>query len=165
MTVVIYLGEVIFAIALAIMLLAASTLEFSIAIFLFCCGFVAWTLAEYITHRFVLHAITPVQHGRRRSSGRRSRRLRLVFIYPLLCPPQSRNSPGFLGEASPRPSQVCKPKLRCNDEGLGSCVRNDGPIKLAAPTDEWSGLGNVRKHRARLGTSFGRKRSAPTSII
>ncbi|TMJ52861.1 MAG: hypothetical protein E6G85_10370 [Alphaproteobacteria bacterium] len=63
MTVVIYLGEVIFAIALAIMLLAASTLEFSIAIFLFCCGFVAWTLAEYITHRFVLHAITPVQHG------------------------------------------------------------------------------------------------------
>jgi surface polysaccharide O-acyltransferase-like enzyme len=63
MTVAIYFGELIFAIALAIMLLAAITLEFSIAILLFCCSLVASTLAEYITHRLVLHAIAPVQHG------------------------------------------------------------------------------------------------------
>src|ERR1700730_18996599 len=63
MTVVIYFGEVAFAIALATVLLASSPLEFSIAIFLFCCGLVAWTFAEYVTHRFVLHAIAPVQHG------------------------------------------------------------------------------------------------------
>jgi len=63
MTVAIYFGELIFAIALAIVLLAASNLEFSIAILLFFFGLVAWTFAEYITHRFVLHAIAPVQHG------------------------------------------------------------------------------------------------------
>jgi sterol desaturase/sphingolipid hydroxylase (fatty acid hydroxylase superfamily) len=63
MTAAIYFGELIFAIALAILLLAASTCEFSIAIFLFCCGLAAWTLAEYITHRFVLHAYAPLQHG------------------------------------------------------------------------------------------------------
>src|SRR5882762_11726487 len=63
MTFAIYFGELIFAIALAIMLLAASTVASSTAILLFCCGVVAWTLAEYITHRFVLHAIAPVQHG------------------------------------------------------------------------------------------------------
>jgi hypothetical protein len=28
-------------------------------------------------------------------------------------------------EASPRPSQVCEPKLRCHHEVVGSCVRND----------------------------------------
>jgi sterol desaturase/sphingolipid hydroxylase (fatty acid hydroxylase superfamily) len=63
MTASIYFGELIFAIALAITLLAVSTLKSFIAILLFCCGLVAWTLAEYITHRFVLHAIAPVQHG------------------------------------------------------------------------------------------------------
>jgi sterol desaturase/sphingolipid hydroxylase (fatty acid hydroxylase superfamily) len=64
MTVAVYFGELVFAMALAIVLLAASTLKFSIAVSLFGCGLVAWTLAEYITHRFVLHAIAPVQHGR-----------------------------------------------------------------------------------------------------
>jgi sterol desaturase/sphingolipid hydroxylase (fatty acid hydroxylase superfamily) len=63
MTVAIYFGELIFAIALAIVLLATSPLKPSITLLLFCCGVVAWTLAEYITHRFVLHAIAPVQHG------------------------------------------------------------------------------------------------------
>jgi sterol desaturase/sphingolipid hydroxylase (fatty acid hydroxylase superfamily) len=63
MTAAIYLGELIFAIALAITLLAVSTLKPSIAVLLFCCGLAAWTLAEYIAHRFVLHAIAPVQHG------------------------------------------------------------------------------------------------------
>jgi len=63
MTAAIYFGELVFAVAVAIMLLAASTLTFSVAVVLFCSGLVAWTLAEYITHRFVLHAIAPVQHG------------------------------------------------------------------------------------------------------
>jgi sterol desaturase/sphingolipid hydroxylase (fatty acid hydroxylase superfamily) len=63
MTIAIYFGELVFAISLAIMLLAVSSHEVSIAILLFCCGLLAWTLAEYIAHRFVLHAIAPVQHG------------------------------------------------------------------------------------------------------
>ena len=63
MTVAIYFGELTFAIGVAIGLLAISTLTSSITAVLFCCGVAAWTLAEYITHRFVLHAIAPVQHG------------------------------------------------------------------------------------------------------
>jgi sterol desaturase/sphingolipid hydroxylase (fatty acid hydroxylase superfamily) len=63
MTAAIYLGELFFASALAIVLLVISTSSPSIIIVRFCCGLVAWTLAEYITHRFVLHAIAPVQHG------------------------------------------------------------------------------------------------------
>ena len=111
MTVAIYFSELIFVLALAIMLLAASTFKFSIAALPFCCGLVAWTLAEYVTHRFVLHAIAPVQHGNitparktastrcsgkygspsasstcggRCRSGRRSHSLRLVSLSPLL---------------------------------------------------------------------------------
>jgi sterol desaturase/sphingolipid hydroxylase (fatty acid hydroxylase superfamily) len=63
MTVAIYLGELTFAIAAAIALLAISAVTSSINAILFCCGALAWTLAEYLTHRFVLHAIAPVQHG------------------------------------------------------------------------------------------------------
>jgi sterol desaturase/sphingolipid hydroxylase (fatty acid hydroxylase superfamily) len=63
MTAAIYFGELIFATALAIVLLAASPFKSSITIILFCCGLVACTLAEYITHRLVLHAIAPLQHG------------------------------------------------------------------------------------------------------
>jgi sterol desaturase/sphingolipid hydroxylase (fatty acid hydroxylase superfamily) len=63
MTVAIYFGELIFAIAVAIVLLATSTFKLSLTILLFGCGLAAWTLAEYIVHRFVLHAIAPVQHG------------------------------------------------------------------------------------------------------
>ena len=63
MTVAIYFGELVFAIELAIMLLAISPLKGSIAILLLCCGLVAWTFAEYIMHRFVLYAVAPVQHG------------------------------------------------------------------------------------------------------
>ena len=63
MTFAVYFGELIFATAVAIVLLATSTFKPSITILLFGCGGVAWTLAEYITHRFVLHAIAPVQHG------------------------------------------------------------------------------------------------------
>jgi sterol desaturase/sphingolipid hydroxylase (fatty acid hydroxylase superfamily) len=62
-TVAIYFGELFFATALAIVILVFSTSRASIVIVLFCCGLAAWTLAEYITHRFVLHAIAPVRHG------------------------------------------------------------------------------------------------------
>ena len=61
-TVAIYFGELTFATSLAIALLAISTSKSSITIGLFCCGVVAFTLAEYIGHRFVLHAIAPVRH-------------------------------------------------------------------------------------------------------
>jgi sterol desaturase/sphingolipid hydroxylase (fatty acid hydroxylase superfamily) len=63
MTAAIYFGELIFATALAIVLLATSTFKSSIAVMLFCCGLVAFTLGEYIIHRFLLHAIAPVKHG------------------------------------------------------------------------------------------------------
>jgi sterol desaturase/sphingolipid hydroxylase (fatty acid hydroxylase superfamily) len=63
MTVTIYFGELIFATATAIVLLAISAFMPSITAILFCCGLAAWTLAEYITHRFVLHGVAPVQHG------------------------------------------------------------------------------------------------------
>jgi sterol desaturase/sphingolipid hydroxylase (fatty acid hydroxylase superfamily) len=63
MTAAIYLGEVVFSIGLATVLLAASPLKSCTAILLFGCGVWTWTLAEYITHRFVLHAVAPLQHG------------------------------------------------------------------------------------------------------
>jgi sterol desaturase/sphingolipid hydroxylase (fatty acid hydroxylase superfamily) len=63
MSVAIYFGELIFVAAVAIVLLAASTLKPSITTILFFCGLLAWTLGEYIIHRIVLHSIAPVQHG------------------------------------------------------------------------------------------------------
>ena len=62
-TVAIYFGEIIVATAVAIVLLAISTVKPSVTIVLFGCGLAAWTLAEYLVHRFMLHAIAPVQHG------------------------------------------------------------------------------------------------------
>src|SRR4029078_2415774 len=62
MTVAIYFGEIIFATAVASALLVTSTAKSSIIIGLFCSGLVGFTLAEYLGHRFVLHAIAPVQH-------------------------------------------------------------------------------------------------------
>jgi sterol desaturase/sphingolipid hydroxylase (fatty acid hydroxylase superfamily) len=63
MTVAVYFGELIFATTVAIALLATSIFKPSTTALLFCCGLAAWTLVEYITHRFVLHALAPVQHG------------------------------------------------------------------------------------------------------
>jgi sterol desaturase/sphingolipid hydroxylase (fatty acid hydroxylase superfamily) len=62
MTVAIYFGELTFAIAAAIVVLATSALKSPATAVLFCGGAAAWTLSEYLTHRFVLHAIAPVQH-------------------------------------------------------------------------------------------------------
>jgi sterol desaturase/sphingolipid hydroxylase (fatty acid hydroxylase superfamily) len=61
-TVAICFGELIFATGVAVVLVATSNCTPSIAAVLFCCGLVAFTLAEYVTHRFVLHAIAPVEH-------------------------------------------------------------------------------------------------------
>src|SRR5260221_9473312 len=47
---------------LAIVLLAISRLPTSSDAVLFAGGVVAWTLAEYIVHRFVLHGFAPTQH-------------------------------------------------------------------------------------------------------
>jgi hypothetical protein len=63
MTVAVYFGELTLAMAVAIALLAISTPQSTTTAVLFCCGVAAWTLAEYIAHRFVLHAIARVQHG------------------------------------------------------------------------------------------------------
>jgi sterol desaturase/sphingolipid hydroxylase (fatty acid hydroxylase superfamily) len=62
-TVAIYFGELGFATTLAVVLLTISISKSSIVLILFCCGLLAFTLAEYITHRFVLHAIAPIRHG------------------------------------------------------------------------------------------------------
>src|SRR6516164_7430235 len=60
----IYFGEMIFSCAMAVVLLAASShLHAKYRVALFAGGFVAWTLAEYAVHRFVLHNLAPKEHG------------------------------------------------------------------------------------------------------
>ena len=62
MTAIIYFGEILVASSLAIVLLAISQLRMSSDAVLFAGGVVAWTLAEYVVHRFVLHGIAPTEH-------------------------------------------------------------------------------------------------------
>ena len=62
MTAIIYFGEILVASSLAIVLLAISQLRMSSDAVLFAGGIVAWTLAEYIVHRFVLHGFAPTEH-------------------------------------------------------------------------------------------------------
>ena len=62
MTAIIYFGEILVASLLAIVLLAISQLRMSSDAVLFAAGVVAWTLAEYVVHRFVLHGIAPAEH-------------------------------------------------------------------------------------------------------
>jgi sterol desaturase/sphingolipid hydroxylase (fatty acid hydroxylase superfamily) len=59
----VYFGELVFALVVAVVSLVASNLRFYVAIAFFLCGALAWTLAEYVTHRFVLHAIATIEHG------------------------------------------------------------------------------------------------------
>jgi sterol desaturase/sphingolipid hydroxylase (fatty acid hydroxylase superfamily) len=61
---ILYLGEVVFALSSAIVLVATSNLAFATIVLCFFCGVVAWTFAEYIAHRFVLHSIATTEHGR-----------------------------------------------------------------------------------------------------
>ena len=63
MTAITYFGEMLVASVLAIVLLAISPLEATHAGALFACGAVAWTLSEYVVHRFVLHNLTPTRHA------------------------------------------------------------------------------------------------------
>jgi hypothetical protein len=61
-TAIIYFGEMLVASLLAIVLLAISQLRMSSDAVLFAGGVVAWTLAEYVVHRFVLHGFAPTEH-------------------------------------------------------------------------------------------------------
>ena len=63
MTAIVYLGEILVASLLAIVLLAISHFRMSGGTALFVGGVVGWTLAEYLVHRFVLHGLAPSQHG------------------------------------------------------------------------------------------------------
>ena len=78
MTAAIYLGELVFAVGLAVVLLTTSTFASSVATLLFCCGVAL--LANMA--RF----LRCLPDYRRLRSGRRSRRLRMVFVRPLLRP-------------------------------------------------------------------------------
>lgn len=49
--------------SLAVVLLAISPFRVSSNAALFIAGVVAWTLAEYVVHRFVLHGLIPTQHA------------------------------------------------------------------------------------------------------
>jgi sterol desaturase/sphingolipid hydroxylase (fatty acid hydroxylase superfamily) len=62
MTAIIYFGEMLVASLLAIVLLAISPLRMSFDAVLFGGGVVAWTFAEYVVHRFVLHGFAPTEH-------------------------------------------------------------------------------------------------------
>jgi hypothetical protein len=62
MTAIIYFGEMLVASLLAIVLLVISRLPMIFDAVLFAGGVVAWTLAEYIVHRFVPHGFAPTEH-------------------------------------------------------------------------------------------------------
>src|SRR5258708_23258264 len=62
MIAIIYVGEMLVASLLAIVLLAISQLRMSSDAELFAVGVVALTLAEYLVHRFVLHGFAPIEH-------------------------------------------------------------------------------------------------------
>ena len=59
----IYFGEMIFSCSLAAGSFAASPIRIDYRLALFAAGAVAWTLAEYLVHRFVLHDIAPRAHS------------------------------------------------------------------------------------------------------
>ena len=63
MTAIIYFGEMLVVSVLAIFLLAISPLRVAAAAASFAGGVVAWTLAEYLVHRFVLHDLAPRKHA------------------------------------------------------------------------------------------------------
>jgi sterol desaturase/sphingolipid hydroxylase (fatty acid hydroxylase superfamily) len=63
MIAIIYFGEMLVASLLATMLLAISPLRMASAAALFAGGVAAWTLVEYVVHRFVLHDLVQTQHG------------------------------------------------------------------------------------------------------
>src|SRR6266699_5110270 len=62
MIAMVYFGEMLVASLLAIVLLAISQLGLSSDAVLFAGDVVAFTLAEYLVHRFVLHGFAPTEH-------------------------------------------------------------------------------------------------------
>jgi sterol desaturase/sphingolipid hydroxylase (fatty acid hydroxylase superfamily) len=62
MTAIIYFGEMLVASLLAMVMLELSHVGMSSNSALFVGGMVAWTLAEYLVHRFVLHGFAPTEH-------------------------------------------------------------------------------------------------------
>lgn len=58
----IYFGEMVVAPLFAMVLFETSTLSAGNALVSASAGIVAWTLAEYAFHRFVLHRLVPTQH-------------------------------------------------------------------------------------------------------
>ena len=62
MIAMVYFGEMLVASLLAIVLLAISQLRMSSDAVLFTGGVVAFTLTEYLVHRFVLHGFAPTEH-------------------------------------------------------------------------------------------------------
>jgi hypothetical protein len=62
MIAIVYFSEMLVASLLAIVLLAISRPPISSDAVLFAGGVVAWTLAEYIVHSFVLHGFAPTEH-------------------------------------------------------------------------------------------------------
>jgi hypothetical protein len=63
MTALVYRGEMLVACLFAALLLAISPSGTVVVVVYFVSGAMAWTLAEYIVHRFVLHHYAPIQHG------------------------------------------------------------------------------------------------------
>jgi len=155
MTAAIYLGELVFAVGLAIVLLTTSTFASSVAILLFCCGVAAWTRGR-IPHPSLCVACyfpgrTPASS---RSTARRCRQdllaiwLAFAVVYLTMggsvlagvlaayawylsvhhCAIIILNSPRFVGQASPRSSTSLRPKLRCSAQNCGSRFRNDGSM-------------------------------------
>jgi sterol desaturase/sphingolipid hydroxylase (fatty acid hydroxylase superfamily) len=64
MTAIVYFGEMLAASLVAVVLLEISPLSISSDALLFGAGMVAWSLAEYIVHRFVLHGFSATEHRR-----------------------------------------------------------------------------------------------------
>ncbi len=57
-----YFGEMCVAPFLAIILFTESSRTIGVAAALSAAGVIAWTLGEYVVHRFVLHRLMPTQH-------------------------------------------------------------------------------------------------------
>ena len=177
MTAIIYFGEMLVASLLAIVLLAISQLGMSSDAVLFAGGGVAWTLAEYLVHRFVLHGFrtdrtsaTSCQSRRRgphnflanmdlfraglfdrrrRFRCRRASRLCLVFVRASLRASRSRQSAAVTSQASSKPSQICVPKLRRQHHTLGPCLRDDAAMMTSGQSHRFSHSdGNIVASRA-----------------
>ena len=58
----VYFGEMLVASLFAIVLLAVSQLRMRSDAVIFAGGVVAFTLVEYLVHRFVLHGFAPTEH-------------------------------------------------------------------------------------------------------